>query len=102
MRLYGGANESAIEHDDPFPIDDRGYYFNGCEQFLTFNAEYIWTRISVTQYWLKPHMDGALFSNSDPHEHEFGEVYYAEFIENGFYGYVNSLEGKFIFSNSPA
>jgi hypothetical protein len=29
--LSGGANEWAIERDDPYPIDDRGYYFNGCD-----------------------------------------------------------------------
>ena len=99
--LYGGANEWAIERDDPYPIDDRGYYFNGCDQFLTFNSEYIWTRISVTQYWIAPHTDGTLFSNSDPREHDFGEVYYAEIIENGKLGYVNTLETKYLFDNSP-
>lgn len=27
--LYGGANEYTIEFDDPRPIDNRGYWFNG-------------------------------------------------------------------------
>lgn len=29
ITVYGGANERAIEFDDPRPIDNRGYWFNG-------------------------------------------------------------------------
>jgi hypothetical protein len=31
VSLWGGANEDAVERDDPFPSDDRGYFFDGCE-----------------------------------------------------------------------
>jgi hypothetical protein len=53
-------------------------------------------------YWIKPHADGTLFSNSDPREYQGGEVYYAEIIENGKYGYVNTLETKYLFDNTLA
>ena len=102
VKLFGGASESALERDDPWPIDDRGYYFNGCDQFLTFNTEFIWTRTSVTQYWVKTHADGTLISNSGLRDDKFGKIYFSEFIQNGKYGYINSLEKQYMFHNSPA
>jgi len=36
--LYGGANEYAIEFDDPRPVDNRGYWFNGECQFMTLRG----------------------------------------------------------------
>merc|ERR1712037_745653 len=36
--LYGGANAGSIEFDDPTPIPDRGYWFNGECKFLTLEG----------------------------------------------------------------
>ena len=99
VTIYGGANQFAIDRDDPYPIDDRGFFFDGSRQFLTFDSEYIWTRFSAMMYWLKPHSrKGTLFSTS--HSDNEREEYHAEIIEGGKLGYVNSQYLQHVFENS--
>jgi len=52
--LYGGANAKAIEQDDPTPIPDRGYWFNGECKFLTLEGYVPSLSLQYTA-WLKPH-----------------------------------------------
>jgi len=52
--LYGGANAQSIEQDDPTPIPDRGYWFNGECKFLTLDG-YVPSLSNQYTAWLKPH-----------------------------------------------
>jgi len=52
--LYGGANAQSIEQDDPTPIPDRGYWFNGECKFLTLDG-YVPSLSNAYTAWLKPH-----------------------------------------------
>lgn len=61
FKLYGGANADAIELDDPTPIPDRGYWFNGECKFLTLEG-FVPSLSIWYEAWLKPHASqGALF-----------------------------------------
>jgi len=62
--LYGGANAKSIEQDDPTPIPDRGYWFNGECKFLTLEGYVPGLTLTYTA-WLKPHKyQGALYNYS--------------------------------------
>jgi len=52
--LYGGANAGSIEFDDPTPIPDRGYWFNGECKFLTLEG-FVPSLSTAYTAWLKPH-----------------------------------------------
>lgn len=54
LKLYGGANETAIERDDPDFILDRGYWFNGECKFLTLKG-WTWSLSPAMNTWIKLH-----------------------------------------------
>jgi len=59
--MYGGANQDAIELDDPVPIPDRGYWFNGECKFLTLEG-FVPSLSIYYEATLKPHADhGSIF-----------------------------------------
>jgi len=67
FELYGGANADAIEFDDPTPIPDRGYWFNGECKFLTLEG-FVPSLSLFYQAWLKPHhTQGTLFEYTPVH-----------------------------------
>lgn len=52
--LYGGANAGSVENDDPVPIPNRGYWFDGECKFLTLEG--FVPSLSVNYGgWFKPH-----------------------------------------------
>jgi hypothetical protein len=52
--VYGGANQDAIQLDDPRPIMNRGYWFNGECQFLTIKG-FKWALNFSVGGWAKWH-----------------------------------------------
>lgn len=38
LELYGGANKENVDEDDPYVIDNRGYWFNGHSSFMTLKG----------------------------------------------------------------
>lgn len=80
--LYGGANAKSIEFDDPTPIPDRGYWFNGECKFLTLEG-FVPSLSTIYTSWLKPHKgDGVLYNYSpvvqaNQAQHQYNELYMA-------------------------
>jgi hypothetical protein len=65
LLMYGGANESAVEFDDPMPIFGRGYWFDGEHHFITFR-NLKWSLSPMIAAWVKVHnYDGTLFTASN-------------------------------------
>lgn len=54
LKLYGGANETAVERDDPDFIEDRGYWFNGECKFLILKG-FTWSMSPALNVWIKLH-----------------------------------------------
>jgi hypothetical protein len=63
ISVYGGANEDSIQFDDPRPIMNRGYWFNGECQFLTIK-NFVWSLNMSIGGWVKFHSHKGTFASS--------------------------------------
>lgn len=94
--LYGGANQDTIEFDDPTPIPDRGYWFNGECKFLTLER-FVPSLSIFYQAWLKPHStQGTLFEYSPVYQaNQTTDLYSGLYYEEDYVCYESHAQAEY-------
>ena len=65
IEIYGGINDSAGT-DDPISVSDRGLWFDGVDDILTFDRNFIIHITNTVETWVRPLIPyGIIFSFSD-------------------------------------
>lgn len=66
MRVYGGTQETGGEIEEPYVFADRGAWFDGKYDMMTFELLKL-PFFVIHGFWTKVHSNGALFSASRTH-----------------------------------
>jgi hypothetical protein len=66
VRVYGGTKESRGEVEEPFIFEDRGAWFDGKYDLMTFELLKL-PEVVVHGFWAKVHSEGVLFSANRVH-----------------------------------
>jgi hypothetical protein len=64
VRINGGTLETGEEIEEPFIFADRGAWFDGKYDLMTFELlKYSLVDLNMN-FWLKPHSDGVVYSSN--------------------------------------
>lgn len=66
VRVYGGTDEGRDEIEEPFIFADRGAWFDGKYDLMTFELLKL-PEVVTHGFWTKVHSDGVLFSAAKTH-----------------------------------
>lgn len=74
VRVFGGIDQEPGELEEPFIFEDRGVWFDGKYDLMTFVLLQMPSFLTYN-FWTKVHSDGVLFAGNMAHESSQGGYY---------------------------